>query len=78
MDWFTKTCLLLIIILLAVIAFRPMVFPQAVDAAHKYKYIAVQAGILQPELDKYTADGWELTEAYQVDIINGAVLIFRK
>ena len=77
MDWFTKTCLLLIIILLAVIAFRPMVFPQAVDAA-KYKYIAVQAGILQPELDKYTADGWELTEAYQVDIINGAVLIFRK
>jgi hypothetical protein len=78
MDWFTKACLLLIVLLLAVIAFRPMLFPRGVEAAHKYKYVAVYAGIIQPELDKYAADGWELAAAYMQDINNGAVLIFRK
>jgi hypothetical protein len=80
MDWFTKTCLVMIVLLLAVIAFRPILFPQAVEAAHKYKYVAVQAwSIPQPSLlDKYAADGWELAGSYMVDINNGAVLIFRK
>jgi len=78
MDWFTKTCLILIIALLALIAFRPMIFPQGVEAAHKYKYLAVFPGIVQPALDKYAADGWELAAAYMQDIINGPVLIFRK
>jgi hypothetical protein len=80
MDWFTKTCLVLIGLLLAVIAFRPILFPQAVEAAHKYKYVAVQAwSIPQPSLlDKYAVDGWELAGSYMVDINNGAVLIFRK
>jgi hypothetical protein len=78
MDRFTKACLVLIVLLLAVIALRPIMFPQAVEAAHKYKYLAVQTGIPQPELDKYAADGWELAGAYMVDLTNGAVLIFRK
>jgi hypothetical protein len=80
MNWFSKTCLLLIVLLLAVIAFRPMIFPQEVEAAHRYKYVAVQAlGVTpQRDLDKYAADGWELTGAYMIDANNGAVLIFRK
>ena len=80
MNWFTKTCLVLIVLLLAFIAFRPMIFPQEVEAAHRYKYVAVQAQSIAPQaqLDKYAADGWELTAAYMMDITNGAVLIFRK
>ena len=78
MDSFTKACLVLIIVLLAVIALRPIVFPQTVAAQQHYRYLAVYAGIVQPELDKYAADGWELAAAYMQDINNGAVLIFRK
>ena len=80
MNWFTKTCLALIVLLLTVIAFRPMIFPQEVEAAHRYKYVAVGT-FPKPQaelLDKYAADGWELTAAYMVDFNNGAVLIFRK
>jgi len=80
MDWFTKTCLVMIVLLLAVIAFRPMIFLQEVEAAHRYKYVAVRTASVTPpaELDKYAADGWELTGSYMMDITNGAVLIFRK
>lgn len=80
MDRFTKTCLVLIVLLLAVIAFRPMTFPQEVEAAHRYKYVAVQTNSVEPQadLDKYAANGWELTGAYLIDFNNGAVLIFRK
>jgi len=80
MNWFTKTCLVLIVLLLSILAFRPMIFPQEVEAAHRYKYLAVKTPFItpQPELDKYAADGWELTAAYMMDITNGAVLIFRK
>jgi len=41
MDWFTKTCLVMIVLLLAVIAFRPMVLPQSAAAQQGYKYVAV-------------------------------------
>ena len=80
MDRFTKTCLVVIVLLLVVIAFRPLIFPQEVEAAHRYKYVAVRTANVSPqaELDKYAADGWELTGAYMLDITNGAVLIFRK
>ena len=83
MDWFTKTCLVMIVLLLAVIAFRPMIFPQSAAAQQGYKYAAVvplNATQPQRELDKYGADGWELTGAYTTNLnnISGAVLIFRK
>jgi hypothetical protein len=83
MDWFTKTCLVMIVLLLAVIAFRPMIFPQSAAAQERSKYVAVQPlNPTQPqrELDKYAADGWELAGAYMTNFngINGAVLIFRK
>jgi hypothetical protein len=71
MNWFTKTCLVSIVLLLAVIAFRPMIFPQGVEAAHRYKYVAIRTYnvIPQAELDKYATDGWELTGAYSMDIL---------
>ena len=80
MNWFTKTCLVMIVLLLGVIAFRPTIFPHEVEAAHRYKYVAVRSLSVTPqaELDKYAADGWELTGSYMMDITNGAVLIFRK
>jgi hypothetical protein len=83
MDWFTKACLVLVIVLLAVIALRPMVFPQSVAAQQRYRYVAVHPlnwQQPQPELDKYAADGWELTGTYvaRLNDIDQAILIFRK
>ena len=83
MDRFTKACLVLIVLLLAVIALRPMVFPQSVAAQFPYKYVAVMPSNPnqpQPELDKYATEGWELAGSYYTNFnsINSAVLIFRK
>jgi hypothetical protein len=80
MDRFTKICLVLIILLLSVIAFKPMMFPQAVAAQQHYRYLAVfPSNNLQPqpELDKYAADGWELVATY-VPHGDRVALIFRK
>jgi hypothetical protein len=83
MDRFTKACLLLIVLLLVVIALRPMIFPQSVAAQQHYRYEAVAIYSWQqpqPELNKYAADGWELTNTYVASInnTNQVVLIFRK
>ena len=85
MDRFSKACLVLIIVLLAVIALRPLFFPLAVAAQQHYRYIAVRlldpwGTSPQPELDKYAADGWELVDTYVATLnSNGqVVLIFRK
>jgi hypothetical protein len=82
-DKFTKACLVLIILLLVVIALRPMMFTQAVAAQQRYTYVAVRPldwQRPQPELDKYAADGWELAGTYVANINNydQAILIFRK
>src|SRR5438876_11895540 len=64
MDRFLKTCLVLIVLLLAVIAFRTVVSPHSVQAKTQHKHLAVTCygsgaasgtGI-HAELDKYTAD----------------------
>ena len=81
MDWFTKACLVLIILLLAVIALRPIVFPQTVAAQRIYKYVAVRTNILeQPTLDKYAAEGWEVVAPFVANLNNQdhSFLIFRK
>ena len=39
MDRFSKTCVLLIVVLLAVISLRSFLAPQSVEAAHHYKYV---------------------------------------
>jgi hypothetical protein len=80
MDRFTKACLVLIIVLLAVIAVRPIVFPQAVAAQQHYRYIAVRLLDLgtstQPELDKYAADGWELVDTYVATLNSNGQVVF--
>ena len=90
MDRFLKTCLVLIVLLLAVIAFRTVVSPHSVQAKTQHKYLAVRSygsgaasgSGIQADLDKYTADGWEL--AAPIYVGNGAAvspelyLIFRK
>jgi hypothetical protein len=83
MDRFTKASLVIIILLLAVIAVRPVIFPQPVAAQQRYRYVAVRPldwQRPQPELDKYAADGWELAGTYVANINNAdqAILIFRK
>ncbi len=82
MDRFSKACLVLIVLLLAVIALRPMVFPQAVGAQQHYKYVAVTTSILEPQptLDKYAADGWEFVGTFVASLNNldHSFLIFRK
>jgi hypothetical protein len=84
MDQFSKSCLLLIIVLLAVSSFRSIVAPQSAEAAHHYKYMvtAVRSGhevgkpcpdcTAQGLLDKYSADGWELVA------VSDGQFIFRK
>ena len=69
MDRVLKTCLVLIVLFLAVIALRLIVSPQSVHAQFQHKYVAVKAyagspgpGLngIQAVLDKNAADGWEL------------------
>ncbi len=92
MDRFFKTCLVLIVLLLAVIALRLIVSPQSVHAQGQHKYVAVkayggnpsQANSIQAVLDKYAADGWELAAPIYVpadtnaDVGTAMYLIFRK
>ena len=72
-DRFSKTCLGLIVLLLAVIALRPSFTPQPVHAAQqKYEYavndwhdfdIPVSAAgkkVLQKQMDEASGKGWEL------------------
>jgi hypothetical protein len=71
MNRFSNTCLLLIVLLLAVIAIGPILAPQPIHAAH-HSYIAVSAAInnspqIQTILDKYSADGWEFVAAIWPD-----------
>jgi uncharacterized protein (UPF0333 family) len=71
MNRFCNTCLLLIVLLLAVIAIGPLLAPQPIHAAQR-KYIAVSAAInnsqqIQTILDRYSADGWEFVAAISPD-----------
>jgi len=66
---FHKACLMIIVLLLAVIALRPVINPTPALAKNQYQYavIAMNAamnrlGPVQTELDKRTTDGWELVQ----------------
>lgn len=87
MNGFSKACLAIIILLLGIVALRPIVSPQpALAANHRYQYIVVttpNASTLQiqTELDKRAAEGWELATAGWSQTTLGAsdfTLIFRK
>jgi len=87
MNGFSKTCLVIIIVLLAVIAMRPVFNPQpALAASHHFQYLVVttqNASTLQiqPELDKRSGEGWELaTAGWSQSTLGNSdfTLIFRK
>jgi len=75
MDQFSRSCVLLLIVLLAVIALRPVFSPQSAEAAHHYKYVVATVQneheigkpcpLCSPQgvLDKYSAEVWELFTA---------------
>jgi hypothetical protein len=86
-NGFSKTCLVTVVLLLAVIALRPIFSPQpALAASHHYQYLVVTTPNastvqIQSELDKRAADGWEPASAgwSQTTIGNSDfTLIFRK
>ena len=85
MDRVSKSCLLLIVALLAGIALRPVFAPHSAEAAHRYRYTVAAVKITREQgqpcplcsaqgvLDKYSADGWELVTA-----TSPSEFIFRK
>ena len=87
MERFLKTCLVLIVLLLGIIALRLTMSPQSVQAQGQHKYVAVNTygsnaspgNRIQDILDKYAADGWELASpVYAGEVGAPMYLIFRK
>ena len=82
MDRFSKTILVVIVALLAIIAVRPYASPQPVLAAPHFKYMVVTAGPnssdVQTILQKYSEEGWELDAPIYSEQVPGFTLIFRK
>jgi hypothetical protein len=82
MNAFSKACLVIIILLLAFIALRPVVSPQPAFAASHYRYLVVTTKntdlSLQQELDKHAAAGWELAVPLNFEQSNLVTLIYRK
>lgn len=87
MDRFTKTCLLLIVALLAIIAFRPLAAPPAVHAfaaasPKELNYLSVapinpSTQGIQKVLDEQATQGWQLVATVQGGA-GAPVLIFEK
>ena len=61
MDRFSKLCLCLIVLLLGVIAFRPLLTPETVRAAQAYQYAILDSRLsdLENDINKSAANGWE-------------------
>jgi hypothetical protein len=82
MNGFYKACLLIIILLLAIIAFRPIVNPQPALAITHYQYLyattTAQSEMIQAALDKHVAEGWELATAFYLEGRPAVSLIFRR
>ena len=83
MERFSKVCLLIIVVLLAVIAVRPIISPQPAIAASHYQYLVTYVGVvdtneIQRELDKRAAEGWELAAPAISEHSPPIILIFRK
>jgi len=89
-DRFTRACLLTIVLLLAVIAFRPFLQPDHAHAAQgsQYKVVPITMATLsgvetEQALKKYAADVWELAAApFWINSVYSeqcrGLLIFRK
>jgi hypothetical protein len=83
MDRFSKTCLALIAVLLAIIVLRPTLTPPSAAAAHRYKYTVACGGCeterphIDDTLNFYVSQGWEFVGAVPGQP-SQPVLIFRK
>jgi len=62
MDRFSKTCLILIVLLLAVIAARPLVAPQPARAAQLYEYqsFSTTGSKMPDDMNLAASKGWEV------------------
>lgn len=82
MTRFSKSCLLIIALSLAIIALRGNVTPQPAQAANHYRYLLVrtswQPESIQGELDKRASEGWELATSYQSGQGPSIDLVFRR
>ncbi len=82
MNGFSKACLVIIILLLVVIALRPIVNPQPAFATNHYQYLVVttnwQSDAVQAELDKRVAEGWELATPLYLEGRPSVTLILRR
>ncbi len=79
MNRFYSACLLTIVLLLAIIALRPMMTPQPAIAAERYTYlVSSNAQPIETELNTRAAEGWEFATAVWNNQGSGLVLIFRK
>ena len=82
MDRFSKTCLLICVLFLAVIAFRPLVTPPPAHAANQYEYLVVLAigygpQDIQNTIDPRANDGWEFVSSVVTEGMQPR-LVFRK
>jgi hypothetical protein len=83
MDRFSKTYLLVCVLLLAVIAFRPIVTPPSAHAANQYEYSVVMtraagSDTVQKDIDKQANDGWEFVSSIVTTNPYQPLLVFRK
>lgn len=83
MDRFSKACLLICVLLLAVIAFRPIVTPASAHAANQFKYLVVltqghYSEQIQKAIDTQANDGWEFVSPVVTDMSTQPLLVFRK
>jgi hypothetical protein len=80
MNRFSRICLLVIALSLALIALRSVARP--VTAAGHFKYLVVTTAAasnsIQAEIDKQAAEGWELAAPLYSEQVPGITLIFRK
>jgi hypothetical protein len=80
MDRFSKACLLVCVLLLTVIALRPVVEPPKAHAANQYKYLAVSSNgpeWVQRDIDRQANDGWEFVSPIPYEG-KQTLLVFRK
>jgi len=84
MDRFSRTYLLICVLLLAVIAFRPIVTPPSAHAANQYEYLVVAtraagSDMIQRDIDEQAHDGWEFVTSIVMERQgNQPLLVFRK
>ena len=79
-DKFTKACLLAIVILLTILAVKPVFEARESYAAKTVQYKVVYAGEGSGEktLNEQSKDGWELVQAVGRGDFNPVIYIFKR